>query len=1051
MSMIVAALLSLGGSPEDARQLLELAGAKGGFVVHLGCGEGGLSAGLRAGEGFQVHALDRDPANVEKARAAVRATGGYGPVAVDRLAGDRLPYVDNLVNLVVAEDLSGVAMEEILRVLAPRGIALVKKDGAWTKTLKPVPPTIDDWTHYLHDAGGNPAANDTEIGPPRHLQWLGSPRWSRHHDRMASMSALVSEQGRLFYVMDEGSRISILLPPKWKLIARDAFNGVVLWKREIPDWQDHLWPLKSGPTQLARRLVAVDGRVYLPLGFRAPISAIDAATGETLRTYEGTAAAEELVVEGGTIFALTNPGESELAAYAPLQSVGDQKRVATEFTWNQKPRKLVALDAASGRVLWSKEQVVSPLSMQADAKRVYLHDGNRVAAFDRADGRPAWAEEAGKRGATPFHQGVRVMVLQGVVLCKGSDRTLRSFDAESGKLLWAVPAPPGGYQSPEDLLAVGGLVWTAPTTSTKDSGVFTGRDLRTGEVKIEFPPDEKTYWFHHRCYIAKGTGKYLLTSRTGVEFVDPQAKDWTIHHWVRGGCLYGILPANGLVYAPPHDCACYPEAKLFGMNAMAGTNASRALPPELPEEGRHERGPAFETALGETPAGWPTYRGDAARSGFTKSPPPAELATAWETKLGGRLSPVTAGDGRLYVARVDAHELVALDGATGKTLWTFTAGARIDSPPTLWKGRALFGSMDGWVYCLRTSDGALAWRYRAAPLDRRHMAMEQLESVWPVHGSVLVEKDVVHAVAGRSVFLDGGLRFLRLDATTGRKLSETVLDDKDPDTGGNLQDRLKILQMPVGLNDILSSDGRQVFLRSQKFSMEGERLGLGPVSGDAVQNTAEQKGSDAHVFAPFGFTDDSWFHRSTWVFGRSFSGGHNGFFQAAKVAPAGEILAHDGESVYGYGRKPEYLKWTTPMERQLFAARKDAEVLSGPAGKVAKSPKFSWTRDVPVFARAMVLAGKTLLVAGPPDFIDEEQAFKALGRKDEEMRRQLAAQDAAMAGAQGAKLLLVSTADGATKAELALPAPPVWDGLACADGRVYVATLDGRVIALGGR
>ena len=1043
-------LLALLAAQEDP---LKVAGTTGGFVVHLGCGETPLSAG----EGVQVHALDRDAARVEKARAAVRAKGLYGTVAVDRLLGDRLPYIDNLANLVVVEDPSDVAMDDVLRVLAPRGVALVKKDGSWTKTVKPVPPTIDDWTHYLHDAGGNPTAHDTEIGPPRHLQWLGSPRWSRHHDRMASMSALVSEGGRLFYVMDEGSRISILLPPKWKLIARDAFNGVVLWKRDIPDWQNHLWPLKSGPTQLARRLVAVGGRVYIPLGFAAPLTALDAATGRTIRTYEGTTSTEELVVEGGTIFALVNAGESELSTYAPLQSVGDQKRVAAEFTWNRKPRRVVALEAESGRVLWSKERVVAPLSMQADGARVYLHDGERVVALDRGDGREVWAEDSGKRGATPFHQGVRVMVYEGVVLCKGTDRSLRAFDPATGRRLWSAEAPPGGYQSPEDLLAVGGLVWTAPTTSTRDSGVFTGRDPKTGEVKIEFPPDEKTYWFHHRCYIAKGSGKYLLTSRTGVEFVDPVAKDWTIHHWVRGGCLYGVLPANGLTYAPPHDCACYPEAKLFGMNAMAGTNASRALPARIPEEGRHERGPAFEAALEETPAGWTTYRGDSARSGFTKDAPPRPFAARWESTLGGRLSPITAGGGRLFVCRVDAHEVVALDAASGKTLWTFTAGARVDSPPTLWKGRALFGSTDGWVYCLRASDGALAWRYRAAPLDRRHMAMEQLESVWPVHGSVLVEKDVVHAVAGRSVFLDGGLRYLRLDAATGRRMSETVLDDKDPDTGKNLQDRLKILQMPVGLNDLLSSDGRQVFLRSQKFSLEGERLGLGPTSGDAAENVAEQKGTDAHVFAPFGFLDDSWFHRSTWVFGRAFSGGHNGFYQAAKVAPAGEILVHDGETVFGYGRKPEYLKWTTPMERQLFAARKEAEVVKGPGGPqqkgapAPKHPKFTWTRDLPVYARSMLLARKTLLVAGPPDFIDEEEAFKALGKRDEAMKARLAEQDAAMAGAKGATLHVVSTSDGASAAEVALPAPPVWDGLALADGLLYVATIDGRVIALGGK
>ena len=142
--------------------------------------------------------------------------------------------------------------------------------------------------------------------------------------------------------------------------------------------------------------------------------------------------------------------------------------------------------------------------------------------------------------------------------------------------------------------------------------------------------------------------------------------------------------------------------------------------------------------------------------------------------------------------------------------------------------------MDGWVYCLRASDGALIWRFQAAPGSRRHGAFEQIESVWPVHGSVLVENGTVNLVAGRSVFLDGGLRFLRLDAATGKKIAEVVYDDKDPETGRDLQERHKTLQMPVGLNDILSSDGKVMYLRSQKIGTNGLRIDIGPVSGSAA-------------------------------------------------------------------------------------------------------------------------------------------------------------------------------------------------------------------------
>ena len=37
---------------------------------------------------------------------------------------------------------------------------------------------------------------------------------------------------------------------------------------------------------------------------------------------------------------------------------------------------------------------------------------------------------------------------------------------------------------------------------------------------------------------------------------------------------------------------------------------------------------------------------------------------------------------------------------------------------------------------------------------------------------VLVEDGILYCTAGRSMFLDGGLRFLKLDPATGRKLLE---------------------------------------------------------------------------------------------------------------------------------------------------------------------------------------------------------------------------------------------------------------------------------------
>jgi outer membrane protein assembly factor BamB len=909
----------------DPKAVVAESKVAGGFFVHLGATDGNLTSQLQSHGEVYVQGLTRDANLVEPARQAIWNHGVYGKVSFDRLDGDKLPYVDNFVNLLVVEDVSGVSDDELQRVMVPNGVMMVQRDGKWSRIVKPRPSNIDEWTHYLHDASGNAVAHDEVVGPPRHLQWVGTPRWSRHHDRMASMSACVSAGGRMFYIMDEGSRISIQLPPRWKLIARDAFNGTILWKRDIEKWQNHLWPLKSGPTQLSRRLVSVGDTVYATLGIEDPMVAIDATTGKTLRTFEGSGATEEIIAQGDKVFVVVRKGPAELSDYAPIHGrTGDQAEARNMF-WNEEPRVLMAYDATTGKQLWAKQTKVSPLTLAADGGNLYFHDGEKLVSLNQQSGNVAWSTEpVTRRQAFTFNFGPRLVVYQDTVLYSGGDGKMLGVDSKSGKQLWESTFPNSGYQSPQDLMVVNGLVWCAPTTSGKDTGIFTGRDPRTGEVKKEFPPDIDTYWFHHRCYIAKATDKFIIPSRTGVEFVDPDKGHWDIHHWVRGGCLYGVMPCNGLTYTPPHDCACYPEAKIYGFNALAPAAATRPKPGRVSEEGRLEKGPAFGVALQSPPESgnddWPTFRHDPGRSGTTTKAVAPNVQSKWNIDLGGQLSAPVIASGLVYVARVDTHSVHAIDEASGKEKWKYIAGAPIDSPPTYHRGRLVFGCNDGWIYCLTADEGKLVWRYRAAPMDVRTGAYEQIESLWPVSGSVLIQNDIVYAVAGRSIFLDGGLRMLRLDVASGKKISETIMDETNPETGNNMQEKVMTLQMPVGLADILSSDGKHVFMKSQKFTLDGKRIEIGPNSGGFVEQVSKQRGEDAHIFAPMGFLDDTWFHRSYWVLGQSFAGGHGGYYQAGRFAPSGRLLVNGNGYVFGYGRKPEYFRWTTTLEHQLYAA-----------------------------------------------------------------------------------------------------------------------------------
>ncbi|MEW6357323.1 MAG: PQQ-binding-like beta-propeller repeat protein [Planctomycetota bacterium] len=1068
---------------QDAAHILEAGGVKGGLIVHLGCGDGKLTAALRVNDRYMVHGLDADAKNVEAARKHIQSLGLYGPVSVDSWDGKCLPYIDNFANLVVASGEWRVESEEIMRVLAPNGVALLvnpKSEIQNLKLVKPRPANIAEWTHYLYDAKNNAVAPDQVVGPPRRFQWVGSPRWSRHHDHMASMSALVATNGRIFYIMDEGSRPSIQLPAKWFLIARDAFNGVILWKRTIPLWNTHRWALKSGPAQLPRRLVAVGDRVYVTLGLDAPVSVLDAATGETVRAYEGTQNTEELIVSDGVVFAQVSAAPMKWLKFRQnFPYVWDNTNNANKnWAWDEKNRTLLAIEAESGKTLWKKECPIVHMTLTADKEHVLFHDGEKIVCLNRTNGEEMWkSEPVARRTPMSVAFGPTLLVHKDLALFAGGDRKMSALSLKDGKILWTDKHHRGGHASPEDLLVVGDLAWSGQIANGEDSGVFTGRDLHTGEVKNEFEPDIDIYWFHHRCYRSKATDNYILCSRTGIEFIDPAKKHWIVNHWVRGGCLYGVMPCNGMVYAPPHSCGCYLEGKLCGFNALNPESTTFKVPKDVPDDGRLERGPAFDSIQNQqskiqNSADWPTYRSDPSRSGWCKTAVPSDLKQTWAADLGGRLSALTVADGRVFVAAIDTHTVHALDAKTGSKVWSYTAGGRVDSPPTIHEGRVLFGSADGYVYCLRASDGAPAWRFRAAPVDRRMMAYEQVESVWPVSGSVLVQGDVVSFVAGRSVFLDDGMRLIRLDAKTGKKLSETILDSIDPETGKDMQSHIKSLNMPVSLPDVLSSDGKSIYMRSQQFDMEGKRRHIAQIPGN------EQIGEGTHLFCEIGFLDSDWFHRSFWLYGRAVSGGYGGWFQAARLVPAGRIMAFDDSRVYGYGRKPEYYTNSSVYEYRLYAAdkqvteeaiKKMTEVRGqmnlrskkrNPDSSDWKLRKFSpdegltaaryhWTDDHPsIHVMAMALADKTLFAAGPPDVMDERRSFRL--PDDEETIKKLEEQDAAWQGKLGGRLWAVSAADGKPIARYKLDTLPVFDGMAAANGCLFIATTDGRVLCLGG-
>ena len=455
-----------------AQEIVKASGIKGGLVVHMGSGDGTITADLFANDRYVVHGLYGTRHNVGGAREHIRQRNLYGKVSVQQWARNYLPYADNTVNLLVAENLADVPIEEVMRVLVPRGVAYIKSGEGWDKTSKPWPKEIDEWTHFLHGPDNNAVAQDNIVGVPRHVQWIGQPKFARSHEQLASVSAMVSAGGRIFYVVDEGLTADIRMPARWHLVARDAFNGVVLWKRTADEWSDHMHGFRSGPPDLPFRLVAVADRVYLPLGPDKKVTALDAVTGELVMTCKESEHTRQIIHTGDRLIMLT--GNSQATIH-----MDPRQKKSTR-------RSIIAANTETGDVLWRKEvSTETRLPLVASGDALLYQTDEHLVCLKLASGDEDWRIAHPVRFANPGNRiwqwASPTLTAQDGIVYVADFRSLSAILAEDGTILWRSSSRQG-FCSPPDVFVIDGLLWRGYTPQRGSADFGEGLDARTGEL-----------------------------------------------------------------------------------------------------------------------------------------------------------------------------------------------------------------------------------------------------------------------------------------------------------------------------------------------------------------------------------------------------------------------------------------------------------------------------------------------------------------------------------------------------------------------------------------
>ncbi len=985
--------------PTAVEQLRTL-GVPGGLAVCVGRGQFEFAKSLADTGQFLSQVLSRDANFVEQTRRQLVGSNVYGLLSVDLWRSpSRLPYTENLVNVLVlaGPDASQLSAAEVTRVLTPNGVVLTSgqhgpsldslkgaglvpvrkvdvKGSPFQVLRKPWPAGMDQWTHPRHSASGNAASNDQLVGPPRRVRWVvHAPEEVR---------GLVSANGRNFYAA---------------VLARDAFNGLRLWNRDL------LNPQAGGPLVMKNlpngtpAPIAVDNRVYGVLGDR--LVALDASTGEVVREYPEAGRPHELLYDDGLLI---------VADAHTLQAL---RAETGELLWTQKlsaPRNVVAGDSyvalvagqpargqkavlvtynkQSGKLLWQNDQ----FDWAARVYRIVYHDG--LLAY----------EESSLNNDAPGN-------------------CLHMVDAKTGKVLWERKFPPGmNHIRQARALFIGPQLWVLyGGRADGDSRLplqWMCLDPQTGNTLKTLPGALA------HCFPPVATPRFLLSGE--MNFTDLYTGQLLANHITKAACgrEYGWLPANGLVYVTPKHCVCWPM--LRGYAALAPERPEGDLSKKKLEELEFplERvAAAPDQPAAEDPArDWPIYRHDAWRSSSTPSEVPTELKVLWSRSVGAwpeagpivydwRENPFTKGpvtapvisNGRVYVAVSDAHRVVALDADTGRVLWQFTANGRVDTPPTVYKGLCLFGTKAGWVYCLNAATGELIWRLRAAPLEEQIVAYGQVESPWPVPGSVLVVDDTAYFAAGRQPLADGGIFVFAVDPRTGQRRWVQRLDSV-PQQGFYESSALEFDNF-----DLLFREGSAVSMSRWKFDRQTGQMTCDRWNAFARLNTG---GGEA------------WVPRGAW----SYPPRHRRRIKS--YTPLRPLVAFRDNVVYGCKQGA-----TTLFRRDFHldqGEKFETHWMTGwAAGQLERKGEPNWPND------RLAQEAKWLV-----DVFDKKSGQTVVGLV-------LAGDKLLLVGSQG-ELQVRSTADGSLLFRTHVPTAR-WDGLAVAGGRAYLTTADGQLLCLG--
>ena len=766
-AVLAAAVLSVGRAApaaDDAKGALERGGIQRGVAAVLGLprpDQPRFVVDLAEASELLIYFQSPNAAEVACVRENAQAAGLLGRrVFVDQGDWSSVHLADNLAGAVFVAPSAAVSDKELLRVLHPRGKAILGE----REIVKPVPYGIDAWSHPYHGPDNNPQSTDQLARAPYLTQFLAQPRFCP----MPEVS--VAAGGRVFrafgHIAHKANQNDLLNT----LLCVNAHNGEILWKRDLPE----------GFMIHRNTMVATPDTLYL--ADHRSCKLIDAATGEVRDEIVVPAGVSDgpvwkwMALVAGTLYALVG-GEEPPITTQRSQTPGlghwpwgmweghDYGNPKKNFGWG---RTFLAIDPRSKNICWvhREEEYVDSRGVCMGDSRIYFYCPDKfLGCLDANTGTVRWRNaDSDLLGAigpsgkaqhyvTGYATTAYLKCNERYLFFAGPQRprfvVARTRD---GTLVWQKEH--GNFQL---VLREDGIYAAGPQQSLfADTGFKLAYD--TGEVLATLP-------MRRACTRATGSvDSVFFRASDGTVRIDTATANAQHIAPMRPPCQDGVIISDGHLYWGPWMCGC--QLSLYGHICLAPAG-DFVFRPGLTRARREMLADNLSVQPMEVgPGDWPAYQGDNARSGVTRAKIPRRVAQAWAFELPGKAfptAPVAAG-GRVFFG--DRHGVIrAVRASDGQLIWQAYTGGAIYFPPAVGGGRVFVGSADGRIYAFEAVSGRPLWTFRAAPAHRWIPVYGQLMSTWPVAGGVIAENGVVYAAAGMAHY--DGTHVYALDAASG--------------------------------------------------------------------------------------------------------------------------------------------------------------------------------------------------------------------------------------------------------------------------------------------